>query len=199
MKVLCSIFSLLIIFSLSYQESNAEQIPEWVRNIALLYGQGDISENDFINAITFLIENDIISIDSKISKDNTMEKCLENELASIENVRLLILTDDLNTRSITTNDITYNEHILLDITSQVQYTVENDCILYINEIYSDERIIERIDLLVADALYNLEQYPTYSSEVQWYLEQIEGLSPYDKTIVISKIMKLEAKILLINS
>jgi len=40
-----------------------EQIPDWVRNIFIWYGQGQISEDDVLNAITFLVVNQIIQID----------------------------------------------------------------------------------------------------------------------------------------
>jgi len=40
-----------------------EQIPDWVRNIFIWYGQGQISEDDVLNAITFLVANQIIQID----------------------------------------------------------------------------------------------------------------------------------------
>jgi plastocyanin len=38
----------------------AEQVPEWVKNTALWYAEGTVSENEFLNAIKFLIENEII-------------------------------------------------------------------------------------------------------------------------------------------
>ncbi len=44
--------------------SSAQTIPEWVKNNALWYGQGIVSESEFINAIKFLIENDVIVIDT---------------------------------------------------------------------------------------------------------------------------------------
>lgn len=55
------IFSILLI-SGSANMVTAETIPEWVKNNALWYGQGDISETEFLNAIKFLVENDILII-----------------------------------------------------------------------------------------------------------------------------------------
>ena len=61
------IFSTLLV-SLSVQDVTAESVPEWVKNNALWYGQGDISESEFLNAIKFLIDSGIIIIeDSKIN------------------------------------------------------------------------------------------------------------------------------------
>ncbi len=47
------------------QHAFAEEskIPDWVRNIFIWYGQGQISEDDVLNAITFLVANQIIQID----------------------------------------------------------------------------------------------------------------------------------------
>lgn len=38
------------------------KIPYWVKEIALWYGNSDISEDEFINAIEYLIKNNIINI-----------------------------------------------------------------------------------------------------------------------------------------
>jgi len=47
------------------QHAFAEEskIPDWVKNIFVWYGQGQISEDDVLNAITFLVTNQIIQID----------------------------------------------------------------------------------------------------------------------------------------
>jgi len=45
--------------------SNGEvkpKVPEWIKNIALWYGQGTISEDEFIDAIRFLIEEGIVVV-----------------------------------------------------------------------------------------------------------------------------------------
>ena len=58
------VFSILL-FSFSVNFANAESVPEWIKNNALWYGQGITSETEFLNAIKFLIENDIIVLESK--------------------------------------------------------------------------------------------------------------------------------------
>ncbi|MDF2422011.1 MAG: plastocyanin/azurin family copper-binding protein [Nitrosopumilus sp.] len=62
-SVLTIMFSILIV-SFTANEAIAESVPEWVKNNALWYGQGNISETEFLNAIKFLIDNGIIVIDS---------------------------------------------------------------------------------------------------------------------------------------
>jgi len=56
------LFSILLVSS-STNFVSAESIPEWVKNNALWYGQGNISETEFLNAIKFLIENDVLIIE----------------------------------------------------------------------------------------------------------------------------------------
>lgn len=46
-----------------YAFADESKIPDWVRNIFIWYGQGQISEDDVLNAITFLVANQIIQID----------------------------------------------------------------------------------------------------------------------------------------
>ena len=70
-KILFSItiFSILLV-SFSGNFANAESIPEWVKNNALWYGQGTISETEFLNAIKFLIENKVLIIEVTDNKNS---------------------------------------------------------------------------------------------------------------------------------
>ena len=65
MKILIPaiVFSILLISS-STNFVSAESIPEWVKNNALWYGQGNISETEFLNMIKFLLESEIIKLES---------------------------------------------------------------------------------------------------------------------------------------
>ena len=55
-------FSMLLI-SFSTDVAYADSVPEWVKNNALWYGQGIVSESEFLNAIKFLIENGVIVLE----------------------------------------------------------------------------------------------------------------------------------------
>ncbi len=52
--------------------ASAEEVPNWIRNIALWYGEGEVSETEFLNAIKFLIENNVIILENEdtISVEN---------------------------------------------------------------------------------------------------------------------------------
>jgi plastocyanin len=63
------VFSILLL-SFSANFAIAESVPEWIKNNALWYGQGIVSETEFLNAIKFLIENDIIIIENKDMKSS---------------------------------------------------------------------------------------------------------------------------------
>lgn len=63
MSIIATVFSILLV-SFSANEAVAQEVPDWVKNNALWYGQGDISESEFLSAIKFLIENGIITIES---------------------------------------------------------------------------------------------------------------------------------------
>ena len=54
-------------------------IPQWVQNTALWYGQGTISEQEFLKAITYLIDNKIIFLN-----EQEKEKVLDPTIASDE-------------------------------------------------------------------------------------------------------------------
>jgi plastocyanin len=54
--------SLLILPILLTDSAKAALVPDWVKNIAKLYGDGVTTESDFLNAIQYLIESGIIVI-----------------------------------------------------------------------------------------------------------------------------------------
>ena len=60
----------IVFVSISTNSVSAETIPEWVKNNALWYGQGIVSESEFLTAIKFLIANDIIVIESDKTDTN---------------------------------------------------------------------------------------------------------------------------------
>jgi plastocyanin len=60
--------SIIVISTTLYQSVSAQTVPDWIRNTALWYGEGNISESEFLNAIKYLIENKIIIIGSTEEK-----------------------------------------------------------------------------------------------------------------------------------
>lgn len=68
MKKFTIIISSVLIFALlipviSIPSASAE-LPDWIKNTARWYGEGKVTENDFLNAIQFLIDKGIIKIES---------------------------------------------------------------------------------------------------------------------------------------
>ena len=59
------VFTILLV-SFSTNFANAETVPEWVKNTALWYGEGVVSESEFLNMIKFLIQNDIIVLENEV-------------------------------------------------------------------------------------------------------------------------------------
>ena len=42
--------------------AQSQQLPDWIKNIFVWYGQGQVSDNEILNAIQWLIDNNIIKI-----------------------------------------------------------------------------------------------------------------------------------------
>ncbi len=61
--IACFAILLLIGFIIPYSFAEESKLPDWIKNIFVWYGQGQISEDDVLNAITFLVENKIIQIE----------------------------------------------------------------------------------------------------------------------------------------
>jgi len=63
--LLVSIFWLLLIpITILDGFSEQEKLPDWIKNVFIWYGKGQITESEVLNAIKFLVENDIIKIES---------------------------------------------------------------------------------------------------------------------------------------
>ena len=61
--IACFVILLLIGFIIPNSFAEESKLPDWIKNIFVWYGQGQISEGDILNAITFLVENKIIQIE----------------------------------------------------------------------------------------------------------------------------------------
>ena len=71
-SIIATVFSILLV-SFSANEVAAQSVPEWVKNNALWYGQGDISETEFLNAMKFLIEEGVLVIEISESTPKIQE------------------------------------------------------------------------------------------------------------------------------
>jgi plastocyanin len=58
----------LSVVSLTVSSAQAEAVPDWIKNTAKWWAEGKITETEFLNAIKFLIEKNIIVIESKETK-----------------------------------------------------------------------------------------------------------------------------------
>ena len=78
LKITIIAISIVTLVSFSTDFVNAENVPNWIKNNALWYGQGEITETEFLNSIKFLIENDILVLDNDDSNE-----IKRNQLAQI--------------------------------------------------------------------------------------------------------------------
>lgn len=78
LKAILVILSASILVSVLFYDAAAESIPEWVKNTALWYGEGTISETEFLNAIKFLINNKIIILDEDLQASTKIISTIED-------------------------------------------------------------------------------------------------------------------------
>ncbi|MEM2785280.1 MAG: plastocyanin/azurin family copper-binding protein [Candidatus Nitrosotenuis sp.] len=55
----------LCVMSLVLGSAQAQLVPDWIKNTAIWYGEGKITETEFLNAIKYLINNKIIIVEEK--------------------------------------------------------------------------------------------------------------------------------------
>ncbi len=112
--VVTGLCAILIAVTVIIPTVSAQSIPEWIKNTALWYGQGNISETEFLNAIKFLIENNVIVIETKDTakqesskKSTTSNIIIPNGNANIEHTGFYIplnLEVDKGTTVVWVND-----------------------------------------------------------------------------------------------
>lgn len=59
----CTIKTFPIKSNENSENKSLGKIPDWVKNIFIWYGQNQVSENDLLNAIKFLVQQGIIKLD----------------------------------------------------------------------------------------------------------------------------------------
>ena len=64
MKIFLFFSLLMLILVIGVPFSNAQSVPDWVKNTAGWWASDAISETEFVNAIQFLVNNGIIKVNS---------------------------------------------------------------------------------------------------------------------------------------
>jgi len=78
MKSKIAILAAMMLIGMTFvQQSNAEQIPSWVKNNAGWWSDGTISESEFLQGIQFLIKEEIIVIPTTILSEEKSQKVPE--------------------------------------------------------------------------------------------------------------------------
>ena len=111
------------IVTVSYSE---EFVPSWIKNIAKWYGDGLISDQEYLNSIKFLIENNIITITGVKEKTTTVEPKILTPEKSFTDPRIV------------TCDILYQSYLLQD---RSEFQQEHLHITYIRDcmnLYEDK-------------------------------------------------------------
>jgi len=73
------LFALLPTASFAFGDS----LPNWVRNIFLWYGQDQVSEDELLNAIKYLITEGIIEIETSSQECSGTAKCITGTVTKI--------------------------------------------------------------------------------------------------------------------
>jgi hypothetical protein len=68
--LLLSILSIVLAMASNfiYAQTANTIIPSWIKHVALWWSQGEISDNDFINGMTWLVENKILPVTDLVEK-----------------------------------------------------------------------------------------------------------------------------------
>jgi len=67
----------IIMTGLFAQYATAESIPDWIRNNALWWSQGAISQSDFVSGLQFLIQKNILNVPATQASENKSDQIPE--------------------------------------------------------------------------------------------------------------------------
>lgn len=70
-------------------------IPEWVRNTAVWWGQGDIGDSEFVNLLQFLIDRDIIIVPTTTTTTDNQSQIqeLEDKIEQLQSSNAVSIKD----------------------------------------------------------------------------------------------------------
>lgn len=79
--IIIAVVSSMLIFPFILSDTaTAELVPDWVKKLAKFYGDDQISEVEFLNAIKFLIQSGIIEIPQEDISDDSSAETLRAEI-----------------------------------------------------------------------------------------------------------------------
>lgn len=86
------VFGVLLVMTNLSSFAEGQLVPEWVKNTAKWYGEGKISETEFLNAIKFLINNKVILLEKPESspKQTVANVVIPNGNSEVGNVGFYI-------------------------------------------------------------------------------------------------------------
>lgn len=74
MRATIATIAAILVASLFAQYATAETVPDWIRNNALWWSQGEISQADFVSGLQFLIQEDILKVPATQVSENKSDK-----------------------------------------------------------------------------------------------------------------------------
>ena len=83
MKKLMLMVTVVMVITLVFPFASAENVPDWIKNTAGWWATDAISETEFVNAISFLINVGIINIESE-------NKCVNDLLIYFDNKQKIL-------------------------------------------------------------------------------------------------------------
>ncbi|MCA9811516.1 MAG: tetratricopeptide repeat protein [Nitrosarchaeum sp.] len=97
--VLTTIF--LIFLSGLFLQNSYAAVPDWIKNTALWYGEGKISETEFLNAIRYLVDNGILNLNENQviahpDSSDTTQELIEQGVEELQNSNNVIALEFFN-------------------------------------------------------------------------------------------------------
>lgn len=65
MSNVIALLAVIAMLSVITTNAHAESVPDWVKNTAKFWSEGKITDTEFLNAIKFLIQKNIIKLDAQ--------------------------------------------------------------------------------------------------------------------------------------
>ena len=83
-------------FSNAANDSSTASVPSWIQNVAGFWSNGDVSDGEFVNAMTFLVEEGIMDLPNVVSpaEAQTITSSLEDMNERLEKIEEQTITEE---------------------------------------------------------------------------------------------------------
>ena len=207
--VLLPVISLVVSLGLisAYAQSDPipnDPIPKWIKGVASFWVEDKITDAEFIEALEFLINQNIIKIEDKNINVKDMENikinenvneshdqlasCIDLELSGLGLIKTMI--DHTNSKNLSPNSLNanYPDSLLDEMSSIAQQQFLHGCVDLLVPIYLDQQVKNEGSILINHVIDSINSYGFAEPELCSFDPRCSPVMSLNKNSVLQDIV-----------